>query len=176
MRVQGCPLFGGLKSKPVEDNAANCQAALRDIYQSAAVVPLNCHAHTGQLLAKDVLSLWENVIAKAEQVEEFFRRGYPRVVYTEERVQGGQYLREPVKTRWASNVDLLESLVANRVSVEHALGRLRQTGPCDFAVSGFRVLPMGAVFFSRADWFWGGIFFPFKTSLMRSSIPWHGCG
>jgi hypothetical protein len=66
------------------------------------------------------------VVSKAESVEFFLRRGYPRVVYTEERVDGGAYLKEPVKTRWGSKVDLLLSLIENRVSVEHTLGRLRR--------------------------------------------------
>lgn len=41
------------------------------------------------------------------------------------KVQLAGVLRQPVATRWGSKVDLLESLVANRPTVEHALGRLR---------------------------------------------------
>ena len=62
---------------------------------------MNCFAHTAQLLLSDIISHWSVVVGKAETLESFFRRGYPRQVYEEKmRKVDGTLLIAPGQTRW----------------------------------------------------------------------------
>ena len=88
---------------------------------------MNCFAHTAQLLLSDIISHWSVVVGKAETLESFFRRGYPRQVYEEKmRKVDGTLLIAPGQTRWGSRVDMLQSVVKNNTVIDHALGRLRR--------------------------------------------------
>ena len=88
---------------------------------------MNCFTHTAQLLLSGILSHWSGVVGKAESLQTFFRRGYPRQVYLEEMSKvDGTLLIAPGQTRWGSRVDTLQSVVKNNTVIDHALGRLRR--------------------------------------------------
>ena len=64
---------------------------------------MNCFAHTAQLLLGYILAHWSGVVGKAETLESFFRRGYPREVYKVEMAnEDGTLLVPPAHTRWGS--------------------------------------------------------------------------
>ena len=108
-------------------NAANMQSAMMSVAVKCKLLVMNCFAHTAQLLLGDVLEHWGSVLAKADAIESFFRRGYPKQVYEEEMGKvGGTLLRMPSATRWGSCIDMLQSVVKNNTVVDHALGRLRR--------------------------------------------------
>ena len=91
----GCKVIG-LQA----DNAANVQKASMDMGAIHKYLSLNCYAHSAQLLLKDLLSLWGPILAKAEDVEAFFRRGYPKAVYEQEmQVTQGTLLSHPAEAR-----------------------------------------------------------------------------
>ena len=65
---------------------------------------------------------------QACSIETLFRTSnYARGAYLEEMGrQQGQLLRQPVETRWGSKVDCLQSVIANRITIENTLSRLRR--------------------------------------------------
>ena len=102
------------------------QSAMTTVAVKCKLLVMNCFAHTAQPLLGDVLEHRGSVLAKADSIESFFRRGYPKQVYEEEMGKvGGTLLRMPSATRWGSRIDMLQSVVKNNTVVDHALGRLR---------------------------------------------------
>ena len=100
-------------------------------------VGVNCLAHNGELLSKDLWSLFPEVEQRCKCIDSFFRKHYPRAVYMEEleaqrsrpRPHGenfaGGLLRKANDTRWGSKANLLQSIILNRVIIENSLARLR---------------------------------------------------
>ena len=82
----------------------------------------------GNLLLNDVLRIWEQQVARAEQLSEFFRKvHYAHGLYMlETQKNGGTALLGVSRTRWAGVVDVLQSVVDNRQSIENTLGQLRR--------------------------------------------------
>ena len=130
--------------------ADNCSVMkkMHTIQESLAAskyIGWGCLAHLAQLLTKDICEIWANIFTQvwtasthdvsppplplqACSIETLFRTShYARGAYLEEMGrQQGQLLRQPVETRWGSKVDCLQSVIANRVTIENTLSRLRR--------------------------------------------------
>jgi hypothetical protein len=120
----------------LSDNGANMAAALREV---KGVAWLNCLAHSGELLGKDMEKLWPELFTKAASVESLLRNvHFAAACYREEVDKLNQsrapdqprftMLHQPVATRWGSKAECLSSLLANREAVEHTMLRLRREG------------------------------------------------
>lgn len=113
----------------IADNAANVQLALAKLALDK-VIPLHCLAHSGELLCKDVWTLWPVLEERAGALESFLRNHhYPRACYHEEVARNkdrATMLTHPCDTRWGTRAAMLESIVANREFVENTLSRLRR--------------------------------------------------
>ena len=98
-------------------------------------------AHSANLLIKDVMVLWTSVVGRCETLERFFRGHYPRSVYLKKMQEVESQLktnnaltpetqptllRQPVATRWASQLELIASVIRNEDTVEAALCSLRR--------------------------------------------------
>ena len=91
----------------VTDNGANMIAAGRGM---ANIITLNCAAHTGQLLIKDLCNVWGEALARGETLYNFFHKvHYAAVIYREEMLKlnnmqpgSATLLIQPGNTRWGS--------------------------------------------------------------------------
>ena len=92
---------------------------------------------------QDLAKLFSMQFEQAREVEMFFRNRYrPRTVYEECMQKGDTHLAQvncvfisplcllllsqPVETRWGSQFDCLQSILANRKPIELAVGELRR--------------------------------------------------
>lgn len=142
------------------DGASNMQRMLKQVSATERTVPIQCFAHTGELLCKDVLSLFPDAVKRGCAVEHFFRmHHWPRVLYLEEMErQSGTLLRKPVSTRWGSTVMMLRSIVNNRDTVESVLGRLRRE---KYTEDDFKSL----------RWIWEDVYWGEWEQLLRIAEP-----
>ena len=95
----------------IADNAHNVQNA----GSLLSSVSLNCCAHSANLLLKDLCEVFKTQWQQLQELETFFRiRHRPVQVYNKNlEATGGLRLRQPVSTRWGSQVDCLESVLKN---------------------------------------------------------------
>ena len=121
----------------VQDNGANVKKASQAVFP----ISINCMAHTIQLLLKDISTVWTRTLEWAAQTQQFFaNRHRPCQIYADVKreleesrkadplsgIPGPTNLVAPAETRWASQVDCIESLCRNRQLVMRCIERLRQ--------------------------------------------------
>lgn len=109
------------------DNAANYLKGIRQGAGTWHYFPLNCLAHSLNLLAKDLQQEYLQQFEQAGAVVTFMSRGQPRLEWEKaKKMLDGTELVRPCETRWGSWIDVIETVVKNRVAILQTCFALRE--------------------------------------------------